>query len=65
MTRNTAIIGGVVAQDLPNHALVVGNPAPQIAWVSEAGERLNYYLVCPRDGTRYAERHEQLARLGA
>lgn len=57
--------GAVVTKDVPNYALVVGNPARQIGWVSEAGERLGDYLVCPRDGSRYAERDGQLFRLEA
>ena len=45
--------GAVVIRDVPDHALVVGNPARQIGWVSEAGERLGEDLVCPRTGERY------------
>lgn len=47
--------GAVVTRDVPDHALVVGNPARQIGWVSEAGDRLGADLVCPRTGERYAE----------
>jgi len=32
--------GSVVTKDVPDYALVVGNPARQIAWVSEAGQKL-------------------------
>jgi acetyltransferase-like isoleucine patch superfamily enzyme len=45
--------GAVVTHDVPAHALVVGNPARQIGWVSHSGERLPENLVCPRDGRRY------------
>ena len=45
--------GAVVTKHVPPHALVVGNPARQIGWVSHAGERLGDDLVCPRTGTRY------------
>jgi UDP-2-acetamido-3-amino-2,3-dideoxy-glucuronate N-acetyltransferase len=31
--------GAVVAKDVPDHALVVGNPARVIGWVSAKGER--------------------------
>lgn len=34
--------GSVVTKDIPNYALVVGVPAKQIGWVSEAGKRLNF-----------------------
>jgi UDP-2-acetamido-3-amino-2,3-dideoxy-glucuronate N-acetyltransferase len=45
--------GAVVTRDVPAHAIVAGNPARQIGWVSHAGERLGDDLVCPRLGTRY------------
>lgn len=45
--------GAVVTRDVPPHALVAGNPARWIGWVSHAGERLGDDLVCPRTGTRY------------
>jgi UDP-2-acetamido-3-amino-2,3-dideoxy-glucuronate N-acetyltransferase len=32
--------GAVVTQDVPDHALVVGNPARQVGWVCECGETL-------------------------
>jgi UDP-2-acetamido-3-amino-2,3-dideoxy-glucuronate N-acetyltransferase len=32
--------GSVVLRDVPNYALVVGNPARQIGWVDESGVRL-------------------------
>lgn len=34
--------GAVVTKDVPDYALVVGNPAKQIGWVSEAGEKLTF-----------------------
>jgi predicted dehydrogenase/acetyltransferase-like isoleucine patch superfamily enzyme len=45
--------GAVVTRDVRGHAIVAGNPARQIGWVSHAGERLGDDLVCPRMGTRY------------
>lgn len=45
--------GSVVTKPVPPHALVVGNPARQLGWVSAAGERLGDDLVCPRTGERY------------
>ncbi len=38
--------GSVVTKDVPPHALVVGNPAKQVGWVSHAGEVLGEDLVC-------------------
>lgn len=34
--------GAVVTKDIPDYALVVGNPARQIGWMSEYGHRLNF-----------------------
>ena len=34
--------GTVVTKDIPNNALVVGNPSRIIGWVSEKGNRLNF-----------------------
>ena len=45
--------GAVVTRDVPDHALVVGNPARVIGWVSAAGERLGLDLVCPLTGEQY------------
>ena len=47
--------GAVVTKDVPDHALVVGNPARRIGWVSRSGERLGADLVCPRTNERYRE----------
>lgn len=55
--------GAVVTKDVPPHALVVGNPARQIGWVSEAGERLGEDLKCPRDGSRYEVHGGKLVRV--
>ncbi|MDQ2105337.1 Gfo/Idh/MocA family oxidoreductase, partial [Azospirillum isscasi] len=45
--------GAVVTRDVPPFALMVGNPARRIGWVSHDGERLGHDLVCPRSGRRY------------
>lgn len=47
--------GAVVTKDVPDYALVVGNPARRRGWVSRAGEVLGPDLVCPRTGERYSE----------
>jgi UDP-2-acetamido-3-amino-2,3-dideoxy-glucuronate N-acetyltransferase len=39
--------GAVVTKDVPNHALMAGNPASQIGWMCECGEKLNAKLKCP------------------
>ncbi|HZS63047.1 MAG TPA: acyltransferase [Xanthobacteraceae bacterium] len=45
--------GAVVTGDVAPHALVAGNPARPIGWVSRAGEILGPDLVCPRSGEKY------------
>ncbi|MBX2815833.1 MAG: N-acetyltransferase [Saprospiraceae bacterium] len=49
--------GTVVTKEVPAFALVVGNPARQIGWMSKAGGRLNFddhgQAICPVDGTLY------------
>lgn len=52
--------GSVVTKDLPDFALVVGNPARQVGWMSRHGHRLETpdgegVLTCPESGYRYAE----------
>lgn len=44
--------GAVVTKDVPDYALVVGNPGKVIGWVSEAGTRLNF----DKDGTAFCEK---------
>jgi len=43
--------GAVVTKTVPDYALVVGNPARQIGWMSEYGHRLEFdndgFTVCP------------------
>jgi UDP-2-acetamido-3-amino-2,3-dideoxy-glucuronate N-acetyltransferase len=38
--------GAVVTRSVPDHALVVGNPARRIGWACECGERLTDDLDC-------------------
>lgn len=49
--------GAVVTKNIPNYAMVLGNPARQIGWVSKAGHRLKFdqtnQSVCPETGERY------------
>lgn len=50
--------GSVVTKNVPAFALVVGNPARQIGWMSAAGGRLVFNrdgkAICPEDGAVYA-----------
>ena len=49
--------GAVVTKDVPDYALVVGNPAKVIGWVSEAGQRLlfdeNNKAKCEKSSKNY------------
>ncbi|MCK4390456.1 MAG: hypothetical protein KAV83_09505 [Desulfobacterales bacterium] len=45
--------GSVVTKSVPDYALVVGNPAKQIGWVCECGERLPDNLECLLCGKRF------------
>lgn len=48
--------GAVVTKVVPAFALMAGNPARRMGWMSRSGERLGADLVCPRSGERYEER---------
>jgi UDP-2-acetamido-3-amino-2,3-dideoxy-glucuronate N-acetyltransferase len=49
--------GTVVIKDVPDYALVVGNPARQVGWMSEYGHRLNFdennIAVCEESKAKY------------
>ena len=49
--------GAVVTKSIPEYALVVGNPARQIGWVSEYGHRLQFdkdnKALCPETNQEY------------
>lgn len=40
-------IGSAVNRDVPDHALVAGNPARQVGWVCRCGKHLDDTLNCP------------------
>lgn len=49
--------GSVVTKNVPAFALLVGNPARQIGWMSEYGHRLNFdengIAICPESNQKY------------
>ena len=45
--------GAVVTKNVPDHALMVGNPARQIGWMCECGEKLNTKQKCPACKKQY------------
>ena len=59
--------GSVVTKEVPDYALVVGNPARQIGWMSEYGHRLNFdengNAVCPESGDRYILQEGQVKKI--
>lgn len=52
--------GAVVTKEIKDYALVVGNPAKQIGWVSEFGHRLKFdengCAKCPESGDIYVRK---------
>ncbi len=52
--------GAVVAKDVTDYALVLGNPGKQVGWMSRHGHRLinpdqEGVMTCPESGFRYKE----------
>lgn len=58
--------GAVITKDVPAYALMVGNPARQIGWMSEFGHRLHFdekgEAVCPESGQTYLRSAEGVVR---
>jgi len=46
--------GSVVTMEVRDYALIVGNPAKQIGWMCQCGERLEQDLICRICGKRYS-----------
>lgn len=59
--------GAVVTKTVPAYALVVGNPAKHIGWMSEYGHRLNFdeegIAVCPESKEKYKLKDGQVRKL--
>jgi UDP-2-acetamido-3-amino-2,3-dideoxy-glucuronate N-acetyltransferase len=55
--------GAVVNKNVPDHALVVGNPAKQIGWACECGERLADDLECVACGKKFEKKQDGLKRI--
>lgn len=60
--------GSTVVKDVPDYALVVGNPARQVGWVGKAGHPLTEssesIWVCPVTSTKYRQTgHDTLTEL--
>ena len=57
--------GAVVTRNVPDYALVVGNPGKQIGYMCECGEKLNDKLKCTVCGKAYQKNMEGLNSLSA
>ncbi|MEL6717647.1 MAG: acyltransferase, partial [Bacteroidota bacterium] len=59
--------GTVVTKYVPPYALVVGNPARQIGWISEWGHRLEFDekgdAICPESEERYRLENEKVYKV--
>jgi len=59
--------GAVVTKEIKDYALVVGNPAKQIGWMSEFGHRLNFnnegIALCPESNETYKLENEKVIKV--
>ena len=59
--------GSVVTKHVPDYALVVGNPARQIGWMSEYGHRLEFssegIAVCPESKEKYELKNNTVRKI--
>ncbi len=59
--------GAVVTKEVPAYALVVGNPARHIGWMSEFGHRLNFddtgIAECPESKERYRLKEGKIRKI--
>ncbi len=59
--------GAVVTKTVPAYALVVGNPAKQIGWMSEYGQRLNFdkdgIAICEESKEKYILEGEVVSKI--
>lgn len=59
--------GAVITKSVAPYALMVGNPARQIGWVSEYGHRLNFdengVATCPESKEKYALKDDKVSKV--
>lgn len=59
--------GAVVTKNVPAYALLVGNPARQMGWMSEFGHRLSFdesgIGACPESGDKYELKNGAVTKL--
>jgi predicted dehydrogenase/acetyltransferase-like isoleucine patch superfamily enzyme len=51
--------GAVVTKDVPDYALMMGNPARQKGWICQCGNKLNEKYKCPQCGNKYKKTAKQ------
>lgn len=60
--------GAVVTKNVPAYALLVGNPARQIGWMSEFGRRLEFnkdgLAVCEESNEKYKLENGEVKKIG-
>ena len=59
--------GAVITKTVPAYALVVGNPAKQIGWMSEYGHRLKFnpdgIAICPESKEKYQLKNNIVSKI--
>jgi UDP-2-acetamido-3-amino-2,3-dideoxy-glucuronate N-acetyltransferase len=59
--------GAVVTKNVPDYALVVGNPSRQTGWMSEYGCKLHFddggIAACPESGQKYKLENNTVTRI--
>jgi UDP-2-acetamido-3-amino-2,3-dideoxy-glucuronate N-acetyltransferase len=59
--------GAVVTKNIPDYALVIGNPARQTGWMSEYGHKLNFdksgLAECPESKEKYKLENGRVAKI--
>jgi len=60
--------GAVVTKNVPDYALVIGNPARQTGWMSEFGHQLKFdkegYAVCEESKQKYFLNNGKVTKIG-
>ena len=59
--------GAVVTKTVPAYALIVGNPARQMGWMSEYGQRLHFdengMAICPESKEKYKLENGKVSKI--
>ncbi|HEY3405585.1 MAG TPA: acyltransferase [Ohtaekwangia sp.] len=59
--------GAVVTRNVPDYALVMGNPARQTGWMSEFGHKLHFdkngLAICPESADRYKLENGRVSKI--